>query len=219
LRITVEAPGGNRPFWTFDSLPASGTVTNDIAHSVGHPSKVVLPVIPGIDVPAALPPCPSLRGQPCRTLFGAATPISVRAGALESGKVKVKWHAPSTVRPDDTISSYTVRERPGGEHLTAPADATSVKFSDLADGAHSFTVEANYSDGGTSGVSTPSHTVTVGTSKAVAGLPTTPQARAGGISITGGDMLAITFIGVGLLFVGFSLPSSLRRRPHPLVDS
>src|SRR5205085_3914919 len=24
LRITVEAPGGNRPFWTFASLPANG---------------------------------------------------------------------------------------------------------------------------------------------------------------------------------------------------
>ena len=58
VRITVEAPGGNRPFWTFDSLPASGTVTNDIAHSIGHPSQVVLPVIPGIvgaDAAAAVP--------------------------------------------------------------------------------------------------------------------------------------------------------------------
>jgi hypothetical protein len=26
----------------------------------------VLPVIPGIEAPEALPPCPGLRGQPCR---------------------------------------------------------------------------------------------------------------------------------------------------------
>ena len=218
LRITVEAPGGNRPFWTFDSIPATGTVINDIAHSVGHPSKVVLPVIPGIDAPTPLPPCPSLRGQPCRTTFGAATPIDVRAAALANGKAKVRWHAPATVRPNDTISSYTVREAPGGVQLTAPADATSIRFTGLATGPHSFTVEANYSGGGTSGVSTPSHTITFGSSKAVA--LAFPDARVGGLSFTGGDVMAVSLIGIGLLFVGFSLPSSLRRRqPSPLVDS
>ena len=93
LRVTVEAPGGNRPFWTFDSLPASGTVTNEIAHSIGHPSRVVLPVIPGIDVPTPLPPCPSLRGQPCRTAYGASVPTAVKAAAVGHGKAKVSWHA------------------------------------------------------------------------------------------------------------------------------
>jgi hypothetical protein len=27
---------------------------------------VVLPVVPGLDIPTELPPCPGLRGQPCR---------------------------------------------------------------------------------------------------------------------------------------------------------
>jgi hypothetical protein len=27
----------------------------------------VLPVVPGVSVPTGLPPCPGLRGQPCRT--------------------------------------------------------------------------------------------------------------------------------------------------------
>ena len=49
------------------SLPAlDEEATVEIAHSADHPSRVVLPVVPGIDVPTALPPCPSLRGQPCR---------------------------------------------------------------------------------------------------------------------------------------------------------
>ena len=26
----------------------------------------MLPVVPGVDVPTELPPCPGLRGQPCR---------------------------------------------------------------------------------------------------------------------------------------------------------
>jgi predicted acyl esterase len=162
IRITVEAPGGNRPFWTFDSLPAGGTVINDIAHSVGRPSQVVLPVIPGISVPTPLPPCPSLRGQPCRTTFGNATPTSVDASAGGGGAAKVTWVAPGTVRPGDTISGYTVHESPGGVEVTTSAGIQSVKIKGLPAGPHFFSVEADYSGGGTSGVSTPSHTITVG---------------------------------------------------------
>ena len=31
-----------------------------------RPSRLTLPVVPGVDVPTELPPCPGLRGQPCR---------------------------------------------------------------------------------------------------------------------------------------------------------
>lgn len=64
FRITIEAPGGDRPFWGFDTLP--GTPTNAVGRSVGRPSSVVLPVVPSIGVPTPLPACPGLRGQPCR---------------------------------------------------------------------------------------------------------------------------------------------------------
>ncbi len=161
LRITVEAPGGNRPFWTFDSLPAAGTVTNDIAHSIGRPSKVVLPVIPGITVPTPLPPCPSLRGQPCRTAYGNATPTGVSATDLGNGIAQVTWHQPSTVRPGDTISGYIARETPNGTSRSVSATAHVVKLKHLTPGPHFFTVEAVYAGGGTSGLSTPSDTVTV----------------------------------------------------------
>jgi predicted acyl esterase len=66
MRITVDAPGGSRPRWKFDALPAEGTVINTVGHSADAPSRVVLPVVPGIEVPTQLPPCPGLRGQPCR---------------------------------------------------------------------------------------------------------------------------------------------------------
>lgn len=161
MRITVEAPGGNRPFWTFDSIPASGTVTNDIAHSIGHPSKVVLPVIAGIVAPTPLPPCPSLRGQPCRAAYGTSVPTAVKAAAVASGKAKVSWHAPSTTRPGLTISGYTVRESPGGVRIVTLATATSTRILGLAPGPHSFTVEADYAGDGGSGLSTPSHTISL----------------------------------------------------------
>jgi predicted acyl esterase len=67
LRISVGAPGGTRPLWKFDALPADGEVTNTIGRSAAAPSRIVLPVVPGVDVTTPLPPCPGLRGQPCRT--------------------------------------------------------------------------------------------------------------------------------------------------------
>jgi len=30
------------------------------------PSSLILPVVPGLSVPTGLPPCPGLRGEPCR---------------------------------------------------------------------------------------------------------------------------------------------------------
>jgi hypothetical protein len=65
IRITIEAPGGDKPVWAFGTLP--GTQTNDIVHSAERPSAIVLPVIAGASIPTPLPPCPSLRGEPCRT--------------------------------------------------------------------------------------------------------------------------------------------------------
>lgn len=67
LRIVVDTPGGSRPRWRFDVLEYDEEVVNTVARSAAAPSKIVLPVIPGVDVPAALPACPGLRGQPCRT--------------------------------------------------------------------------------------------------------------------------------------------------------
>ncbi len=42
-------------------------VTNRVERSRAHASKVVLPLVGGVDVTTPLPPCGSLRGQPCRT--------------------------------------------------------------------------------------------------------------------------------------------------------
>jgi len=66
IRITVSAPGGDQPVWAFAETQPSGTATVTIAHSSQMPSRVILPVVPGVSVPSALPPCPGLRGEPCR---------------------------------------------------------------------------------------------------------------------------------------------------------
>ncbi len=65
IRLTIDPPGGNRAVWEFRTIDHGETV--EIASDADHPSKLVLSVVPGIDVPAAAPPaCGSLRGQPCR---------------------------------------------------------------------------------------------------------------------------------------------------------
>jgi hypothetical protein len=73
IRITVTAPGGDQPVWGFgDTVPAGGTATVTLAYAKGTPSRLVLPVVPGIAAPTPLPPCPALRGEPCRAYVAFA---------------------------------------------------------------------------------------------------------------------------------------------------
>lgn len=65
IRLSVGAPGAIRPRWKFEALAPEGEVINTVSRSAAMPSRIVLPVIPGIEPPAALPPCPGLRAQPC----------------------------------------------------------------------------------------------------------------------------------------------------------
>jgi predicted acyl esterase len=67
IRITIEAPGGNRPLWKFDALPADGEVRNFVSHLADMPSRVLLPLVTGETAPTPLAPC-AIRSQPCRTV-------------------------------------------------------------------------------------------------------------------------------------------------------
>jgi uncharacterized protein len=67
IRISIDTPGSSRAEWLFvlhDSQTANARI--DVAHTSGNASSILLPVIPGQTIPNGLPPCPSLRGQPCR---------------------------------------------------------------------------------------------------------------------------------------------------------
>ena len=66
IRVTITAPGGDQPVWAFgETVPASPTPVT-VAFSQQRPSRLILPLIPGLSAPTPLPPCPSLRGEPCR---------------------------------------------------------------------------------------------------------------------------------------------------------
>ena len=67
IRVTIAAPGGDQPVWSFASTTPKGHATVTLAYSRKMPSRLILPLVPGVAVPTPLPPCPGLRGEPCRT--------------------------------------------------------------------------------------------------------------------------------------------------------
>jgi uncharacterized protein len=67
IRVTISAPNGTQPVWSFDQTQPEGTTSNvSIAFGPGMPASLTLPIVPGVSVPAGLPACPSLRNEPCR---------------------------------------------------------------------------------------------------------------------------------------------------------
>jgi predicted acyl esterase len=67
VRVTIAAPNGTQPIWSFgETQPSGGTATETVAFSPTMPSHMVLPVAPGVTAPTGLPACPSLRNEPCR---------------------------------------------------------------------------------------------------------------------------------------------------------
>jgi predicted acyl esterase len=75
VRVTVSAPNGTQPIWAFGETDPEGTSTVSIESSGSTRSSLVLPVVPGVNVPTGMPACPSLRNEPCR----AYAPVANRA--------------------------------------------------------------------------------------------------------------------------------------------
>jgi predicted acyl esterase len=69
IRVTITAPGGDRPRWNFDTIE-HGTTTNTIQLAG---SKLVLPALDGVDAAGTPLPGPTaLRGEPNRTYAPAS---------------------------------------------------------------------------------------------------------------------------------------------------
>jgi hypothetical protein len=66
IRVTISAPNGTQPVWSFGQTVPNGVASVSVAFSKSMPSSLILPVVPGVSVSTALPPCPSLRNEPCR---------------------------------------------------------------------------------------------------------------------------------------------------------
>ena len=68
IRVTIASPNGQQPIWSFShTRPGLGDTSRvRILSSPTKRSFLVLPIVPGVEVPAEYPECPGLRNQPCR---------------------------------------------------------------------------------------------------------------------------------------------------------
>ena len=81
IRVTITAPNGDQPIWSFGETSPRGTAAVAVAFSRRMPSALILPVVPGVSVPTGLPPCPGLRGEPCRPYVAMVNRPSVTSTA------------------------------------------------------------------------------------------------------------------------------------------
>jgi uncharacterized protein len=70
IRVRITAPNGDQPIWSFGETRPKKPAKMRIGFGRKRPSRLILPVVPGVDVPTGLPPCPGLRGEPCRDFQG-----------------------------------------------------------------------------------------------------------------------------------------------------
>jgi predicted acyl esterase len=78
IRILISAPNGDQPVWSFGQTSPKGRAAVAVAFSKRMPSSLILPIVPGVTATGGLPPCPGLRGEPCR----AYQPIGDRRAKL-----------------------------------------------------------------------------------------------------------------------------------------
>ncbi|HUI03637.1 MAG TPA: hypothetical protein VLZ77_08840 [Acidimicrobiales bacterium] len=55
--MTISAPNGTQPVWSFTRRVPPGASTVSVAFSPAVPSSLVLPVVQTVRVPSPLPPC------------------------------------------------------------------------------------------------------------------------------------------------------------------
>jgi len=72
IRVTVQAPGGDRPRWRFATIER-GSTRNTLALGGARASRLVLPVVAGATAKGTPLPAPTaLRGQPSRAYVPAS---------------------------------------------------------------------------------------------------------------------------------------------------
>jgi predicted acyl esterase len=118
IRVTIAAPNGDQPIWSFGETNPTGSSTVSIAYSARMPSRLLLPVVPGVSVPTGLPPCPGLRGEPCR----GYQPFVNRAASVTTRKPK-----PRTRKH----KRHTRKRGQRAAGASAPSPTTSVASSQL----------------------------------------------------------------------------------------
>jgi uncharacterized protein len=95
IRVRISAPNGDQPVWSFAETDPAGQANIEIGYGGDMPSLLKLPVIPGVSAPTGLPPCPGLRGQPCRDYqsfenrVAGGGPGGGQGGTVTSGTTRI----------------------------------------------------------------------------------------------------------------------------------
>jgi uncharacterized protein len=66
IRIRISAPNGDQPIWSFSETEPAGPAEVAIGYGGTRPTRLDLPIVGGVTQQPGLPPCPGLRGEPCR---------------------------------------------------------------------------------------------------------------------------------------------------------
>jgi predicted acyl esterase len=66
LRMSVSSPGRNHGTWEFETPDYEQVPSFSLGYGGLRASSLTMSTLPGIEIAEGLPPCPSLRGQPCR---------------------------------------------------------------------------------------------------------------------------------------------------------
>ena len=127
IRVRVSAPNGDQPIWSFSETEPAGTAEVEIGYGDDMPSRLLLPLAPGVDVPDQLPPCPGLRGEPCRDYV----PFENDSSILD-GYARPKGASPLTVPlvPAYQECSESSADRTHGAPLSVPSCNPPVQTSD-----------------------------------------------------------------------------------------
>ena len=88
-------------------------------------SRLILPVVPGVSVPTGLPPCPGLRGEPCRAYKPYAN-TSLSISVMRAASAPTASIAPNFMG-DDTPSAVAVPLAPDPVDQREPAVAEHVQ--------------------------------------------------------------------------------------------
>ena len=116
IRVTIAAPGGTQPIWAFAQTMPEGTADVAIARSDDMPSQLLLPVVPGVEAPTDLPPCPGLRGEPCRDYQASTNRLADPRSLPDGGEPPATGGEPPATQGGSTA--------PTGESPSNPAAGT-----------------------------------------------------------------------------------------------
>jgi predicted acyl esterase len=107
IRVRISAPNGDQPIWSFSETDPPGQANVEIGYGGGMPSRLELPLVPGAAAPTGLPPCPGLRGEPCRDYQPLENATATLDGSQPDQEGSASLDQPGAQSGDQSTKSST----------------------------------------------------------------------------------------------------------------